>query len=47
MKSIDDFMKKLLLDKQEVFDKLFEGKKEEEKQKSMLDEMVESIEKNY
>ena len=45
--TIDEFMKKLLLDKQEIFDKLFEGKKEEEKQKSMLEEMVEDIEKNY
>lgn len=44
--TIDEFMKKLLLDKQEIFDKLFEGKKEENK-KLMLDEMVKDIEKNY
>lgn len=44
--TIDDFMKKLLIEKQEIFDKLFEGR-QEKTQGSILDEMVEDIEKNY
>lgn len=44
--TIDDFMKKLLIEKQEIFDTLFEGK-QEKKQGSILDEIVEDIENNY
>ena len=44
--TIDFFMKKLLTGKQEVFDKLFEGKKIE-KEKNLLDEITEDIENNY
>lgn len=44
--TIDDFMKKLLVEKQEIFDKLFEGK-QGKTQKSILDEMVEDIENKY